>query len=221
MNLEALSNASFLQRPFVNYYASTFILYELSTIPLNFHWFFDKLDMTGSRGQLYNGIALLFTFFGCRLFWGTWQSLRVYKDLWSAFRHTPAAAALADQNGAPNHDLIMTFAGDRPIPLWLPLTYLASNVLLNALNWHWFGKMIATLRKRFEKPAEEKSAVAVAAKTTGANGTVKVDIDKTEVRRRQPAGLEASEEENEIPPAFKRGPTRNGVLQGWLGPLKG
>jgi len=40
------------QRPFVNYYGCTFILYELSSPFLNFHWFFDKLDMTGSLPQL-------------------------------------------------------------------------------------------------------------------------------------------------------------------------
>src|SRR5271170_6240784 len=92
------------QRPFVNYYGCTFILYELSSPFLNFHWFFDKLDMTGSRAQLYNGLVLLFTFFCCRLVWGTYQSVRVYQDIWNAIHHTPAAL--------PIHDDIMRFAGD-------------------------------------------------------------------------------------------------------------
>ena len=47
------------QRPFVNYYAPTFILYELSSPFLNIHWFCDKLNMTGSKIQLYNGFINL------------------------------------------------------------------------------------------------------------------------------------------------------------------
>ncbi|KAK3080578.1 hypothetical protein LTS18_000118, partial [Coniosporium uncinatum] len=64
-------------RPFVNYYAPTFILYELSSPFLNIHWFCDKLHLTGSTIQLLNGVVLLATFFGCRLCWGTFNSLRV------------------------------------------------------------------------------------------------------------------------------------------------
>ena len=32
----------------MNYYGPVFILYELSSPFLNFHWFFDKLGMTGA-----------------------------------------------------------------------------------------------------------------------------------------------------------------------------
>lgn len=37
-------------------------------------------------------------------------------------------------------------------PLWIPLVYLASNLVLNSLNVFWFGKMIETIRTRFEPP---------------------------------------------------------------------
>lgn len=47
---------------------------------------------------------------------------------------------------------IMAFAGARSLPQWLALSYLASNIVLNVLNYYWFGKMIETLRKRFEPP---------------------------------------------------------------------
>jgi hypothetical protein len=160
------------QRPFVNFYGCTFILYELSSPFLNFHWFFDKLDMTGSKPQLYNGIALLFTFFCCRLVWGTYQSVRVYQDVWAALHHKPATAgihldaltngtsatldAAAGKSAAPIHTDIMRFAGEEYVPLWLAFTYLGSNVVLNTLNFYWFGKMIETVRKRFQPPKEQR-----------------------------------------------------------------
>jgi hypothetical protein len=186
----------------VNFYGCTFILYELSSPFLNFHWFFDKLDMTGSRAQLYNGIMLLATFFGCRLVWGTYQSVRVYQDVWAAIHHKPAAAgihydalnnstgaaadAAAGNSAAPIHGGVMQFAGEEFIPLWLAFTYLGSNIVLNTLNFYWFGKMIETVRKRFQPPKEERrKSKAVATKSTGANGKIRVDLDETEVRRRK------------------------------------
>lgn len=38
------------------------------------------------------------------------------------------------------------------MPIWLAGCYLASNLTLNGLNWYWFGKMIETIRKRFDPP---------------------------------------------------------------------
>jgi len=199
--LSALCVFSFGFRPFVNYYGCTFILYELSSPFLNFHWFFDKLDMTGSKAQLYNGFALLFTFFSCRLVWGTYQSVRVYQDVWAALHHQPAAAtihfdalnnstaaaaeAAAGKSAVPIHGDIMQFAGEEFVPLWLAFTYLGSNVILNTLNFFWFGKMIETVRKRFQPPKEgRRREKAIASKTTGANGKVTIEADETEVRRR-------------------------------------
>lgn len=190
------------QRPFVNFYGCTFILYELSSPFLNFHWFFDKLDMTGSRAQLYNGIVLLAVFFSCRLVWGTYQSVRVYQDVWRALHHKPAAAnihidvlnnstsaaadAAAGNSAVPLHGDIMRFAGEEFVPLWLGFTYLASNIVLNTLNFYWFGKMIETVRKRFQPPKEEvKKSQAIATRSTGADGSVRVDLDEVEVRRRK------------------------------------
>jgi hypothetical protein len=190
-----------LQRPFVNFYGCTFILYELSSPFLNFHWFFDKLDMTGSKPQLYNGIALLVTFFSCRLVWGTYQSVRVYQDVWKAVHHRPVGAniiidalnngtaagfdAASGNSAAPIHNEIMKFAGPEFVPLWLAFTYLGSNIVLNTLNFYWFGKMIETVRKRFQPPKEDRKKSKIAAsRSTGINGSVKVDIDSTEIRRR-------------------------------------
>lgn len=120
----------FVQRPFCNYYGLNFILYELSTPFLNIHWFMDKLDMTGTTAQLVNGIALITTFGSSRLLWGTYQSVRMYRDIWTAFEKP----------------------GGLPVPPWLAIAYVVSNTTLSALNFYWFGKMIQALAKRFDKP---------------------------------------------------------------------
>ena len=44
------------------------------------------------------------------------------------------------------------FNKERYIPIWIPLVYLVSNFVLNSLNIYWFGKMIQTIRTRFEPP---------------------------------------------------------------------
>jgi hypothetical protein len=158
------------QKPFVNFYAPTFILYELSSPFLNIHWFCDKLNMTGSKLQLYNGILLLATFFGCRLCWGSYQSVRVFSDVYRAITAGEAVlqdsgldklsnSTTVDPSAVPTLDM-MHFAGDRTVPLWLAACYLLSNFTLNGLNWFWFGKMIETIRKRFDPPLGTKKAEA-------------------------------------------------------------
>jgi len=190
-------------RPFVNFYGCTFILYEISTPFLNFHWFFDKLDMTGSLAQLYNGILLLVTFFGCRLVWGTYQSLRVYQDMWAALHHTPAAAeihydsfsnfssaaidAAAGKSAAPIHEDIMKFAKEEYVPFWLAALYVSSNLILNSLNFYWFKQMIQSVVKRFtpQKDGQNEEGKVTAVKSTGTNGSVKIEVDEIQVRRRK------------------------------------
>ena len=43
------------------------------------------------------------------------------------------------------------FSGDK-VPVWLAVVYLGSNIVLNTLNFYWFGKMIETVRSRFQEP---------------------------------------------------------------------
>ncbi|KAL9112508.1 MAG: hypothetical protein Q9187_007766 [Circinaria calcarea] len=126
----ALAVSSLGFRPFLNYYGLNFILYELSTPFVNIHWFLDKVGMTGSKLQLYNGIALIASFGGCRLVWGNYQSFRMYQDVWRAIQNP----------------------GELPVPPWLAVAYMASVTILSALNFYWFGRMIRTVRSRFEKP---------------------------------------------------------------------
>lgn len=139
-------------RPFLNHYACVFILWELSTPFLNVHWFMDKINMTGTRAQLYNGVMLLFTFFSCRLIYGTYSSFRVYRDVWSAINVNPDMKAL----NLPT----MSFAHpDSTVPMWIGITYLASNVTLNSLNFYWFFMMIRAVRKRFVSTAESEEKI--------------------------------------------------------------
>lgn len=147
----------FLQRPLVNYYSPIFILWELSTPFLNVHWFMDKVGMTGTRAQLYNGFLLLGSFFTCRLLFGTYHSYCVMGDFWRATRSPPSMEKLVSSS--------MAFADEgATVPVWAALTYLSSNLTLNFLNFYWFFKMISAVRKRFQPskgPVEPVTEVEV------------------------------------------------------------
>ncbi|KAL9099611.1 MAG: hypothetical protein Q9163_004918 [Psora crenata] len=112
--------------------------------------------MTGSKPQWYNGIILLTSFFCCRLLWGTYQSIRVYQDVWAGLHYDPTsrpAKATVDGMYEPlgEADEVMRYAGKYVLPAWLAFVYLASNITLNTLNFYWFGKMIETVRSRFRE----------------------------------------------------------------------
>ena len=178
----------------MNSYSPTFILYELSSPFLNFHWFFDKLNMTGSRAQWYNGMILLSVFFSCRLVWGTWQSVRVFSDIFRALRQSRAAQSLVDPDqiraaifgGTRSASVcldeacrkavsqISSFAGystQSAIPGWLVFTYLGSNLTLNTLNFYWFSKMIEAVTKRFK----DVSAVSAKEKVEAVSKTLETE----------------------------------------------
>ncbi|EGX90269.1 DUF887 domain-containing protein [Cordyceps militaris CM01] len=127
-------------KPFVNYYGCNFILFELSTPFLNIHWFLDKVNMTGSNIQLYNGFALLFTFFACRLVYGPYQSYRVFSDIYALSGRSPSS---------PGKGVFAYVTSETYIPKWLSFAYLASNATLTFLNFYWFYTMIYAVRKRF------------------------------------------------------------------------
>jgi len=70
---------------------------------------------------------------------------------------------------------------------------LGSNIVLNTLNFYWFGKMIETVKKRFT-PEKEKVAVVMNGKVESSeevtevvdgDGKKTVTVEKTEVRRRK------------------------------------
>jgi hypothetical protein len=157
-----------MKRPFVYFYCPVFLLYELSSPFLNIHWFCDKVDLTGSTIQAVNGAFLTGSFFCCRIVWGLYNSFHTFNDIFTAYRtlasHTAQPGMLGDDNWERQKrsgDLTIysiangqdrAFMGERYLPLWIPIVYLASNLVLNALNIWWFGKMIATIRSRFDPP---------------------------------------------------------------------
>lgn len=117
--------------PFALGFGPVFLTWEISTIFLNPHWFFDKLQMTGSKLQLYNGILLLASFFVSRLVVGTWESYKFQYLLWETW--------MKDE-----------------IILQKWLMYSVSNGALVCLNFIWFRQMIDSVRKRFAPVAAGK-----------------------------------------------------------------
>ncbi|KAF9212234.1 hypothetical protein CPC16_001041 [Podila verticillata] len=118
-------------RPFLQYYGSVFLMFELSTPFLNIHWFMDKLGMTGSAYQLVNGIVLLSVFFSARIVFGLYMSYQTYLSV------MPVIAL---------------------VPWHLIVIYSAANVVLNSLNLFWFYKMIESLMKRFKPSKKTRSS---------------------------------------------------------------
>lgn len=110
------------------------------------------------------------TFFGCRLVWGIYSSIWVFRDMYWVVRdgHTDFAArvpsgqiqTLSVQDllaiSRDPHAQTEAFNREQYLPLWIPIVYLASNLVLNTLNVFWFGKMIETIRTRFDPPLGTK-----------------------------------------------------------------
>lgn len=138
----------------MNFYGPIFILYELSSPFLNFHWFLDKLKLTGSTYQAINGAVLTSTFFFCRIVWGAWNSYWTFGDMIRAYNSgLIGSSSRVSTIGMSAADAeAMSFAGQRKMPLWLAGSYLAANIVLNILNYYWFSKMIQTIRSRFDPP---------------------------------------------------------------------
>ncbi|KAH7910758.1 DUF887-domain-containing protein [Hygrophoropsis aurantiaca] len=112
-------------KPFLAYYGVRFLFWELSTVFLNIHWFLDHTGKTGSTLQFVNGTVLLLTFSCVRLLWGGKMSYDFFHTLQD----------VSDQ-----------------LPFAYIVIYGGGNVILQALNWFWFVKMISALRKRFTSP---------------------------------------------------------------------
>ena len=194
-----------VQRPCVNFYAPNFILYEVSSPFLNFHWCCDKLNLTGSPVQLINGVILLVTFFCFRIVWGPWQAFNVTKDAIVAYFHVQAGKPILGVSGdlSANATLTdMSFANgpSAVIPWWLIAVYATSNVVLNLLNFYWFTKMITAIRKRFtgekrgkqeeggvlmeEMESDEMEAEKEKTTTSTVDGVQVLEVEKMEVRKR-------------------------------------
>jgi len=131
-------------RPFVAYYGTRCLLWEISTFFLNIHWFLDKTNRTGSTFQLVNGGLLLFTFFSVRLVYG----------------------------GSISYQFFITLLGIwREVPWFYTLIFGGGNFALQGLNWLWFSKMIAAIRKRFSAEEERKQLIPQENAENGVNAT--------------------------------------------------
>jgi hypothetical protein len=118
--------------------------------------------MTGSKLQLYNGIVLLVTFFGCRIVWGTYSSILIYSDIYKALTIAPKRpmGSLLDDGKCEGNTSFVEYGGPGcefgDLPIWLVCVYLVGNTALSLLNFYWFSQMVKAVRKRFVPQAEEK-----------------------------------------------------------------
>lgn len=69
--------------------------------------------------------------------------------------HTLSTQELLAISRDPNAQ-VDAFNHEEYLPIWIPVIYLASNLVLNTLNVFWFGKMIETIRTRFDPPLGTK-----------------------------------------------------------------
>ena len=136
------------------------MLYELSTPFLNIHWFLDKFGKTGSRFQLWNGICLIIIFFGCRLVWGTYQTINLMADAWRAWGDAESGRCLNPflmvKSEGQNIALQFRELCYDDFPSGLLGTYIISNTVLSGLNVYWFGLMLKALGRRFKIQVSNK-----------------------------------------------------------------
>jgi len=119
-------------RPFLAYYAVRCLLWEGSTIFLNFHWYMDKSGFSGSRVQTVNGVLLLATFIGLRIVFGGYISYSFFGTVLQV--------------------------GDK-VPLAVALYYACGNILLYGLNWFWLFTMLKGFKKRMSSSETKPQVV--------------------------------------------------------------
>ncbi|KAL7408946.1 TLC domain-containing protein [Mrakia frigida] len=130
-------------RPFVGYYVSRFLLWELSTPFLNAHWFFEKTGRSGSLPMIINAICLITVFFTARIIYGSYLSYNFYKAMW---------------------------INRSEIPFFLHFVFEGFNTAMTFLNLFWFKKMVNAFARRLKG---EKKDTKRANGTNGTNGTTK------------------------------------------------
>lgn len=111
----ALSSFVFSYSPFLMFYAPYFLLFELSTIFVNVHWFMGKFRLEGSRLQKINDAILVACYFVVRIVFGLGVTTFLARDIWR----------------------------EREEVSWLmaPI-YAVCTVATNALNIYWFVKLV-------------------------------------------------------------------------------
>lgn len=107
--------------PFAMYYGARFMLFELSTPFLHFHWFLDKTGNSGSLYQWINGFMLVNFYFWVRLVFGIRLSCEFVVEI---------------------------ITRSKEILIEYQILYCSVTVLLNILNIIWFKRMAKTFYKR-------------------------------------------------------------------------
>lgn len=104
------------------YFGSRLLLFEVSTVFLNMHWFLEKSHI---RGPVYfcNGITLVASFFIFRIVWGLYMTTQIF---------------------------IVSLARINEIHFMSLIFYGGVGVFLNFLNIYWFVKMISMLMRKLK-----------------------------------------------------------------------
>ena len=96
--------------------------------------------------------------------WGTYQSILIYSDIYTALTTSPTSSLAATVFEGKCGGNSTSFATGVPadcgfgeLPLWLVSIYLVGNTALSLLNFYWFSQMIKAVRKRFVAPAGGKA----------------------------------------------------------------
>ena len=112
-----------------------------------------------------------------------------------------ATETFAAERGSAKAE-VLVHAVPAAVPVWLACVYVGSNAVLAGLNVYWFGKMVETIRARFEPPfgtkKVQKKSEDEKAKLTGKksrqgeksgsdDGLVSVEVDAKEVGHRDTA----------------------------------
>ncbi|SCU98001.1 LADA_0H09890g1_1 [Lachancea dasiensis] len=125
-------------KPYIQFYAPAFLMFELSNPFLNFRWFgikfFPQVSETNKTFtaralncvQLLNNVVLILVFFGARIVWGWYQIFMLCSDFWQV-RHDPRFLLLETA------------------------TIVSGNLVLDVLNLVWFLKMLSVAKRIISK----------------------------------------------------------------------
>ncbi|SCV04291.1 LAME_0H17282g1_1 [Lachancea meyersii CBS 8951] len=125
-------------KPYIQFYAPAFLMFELSNPFLNIRWFgikfmpqLSEINQTFTAHvlnyvQLINNVVLIAVFFGARIMWGWYQIFQLCYDFWQV-RHDPRFLV--------SETLIIV----------------SGNLVLDVLNLVWFWKMLSVAKRIISK----------------------------------------------------------------------
>lgn len=111
--------------PFMMYPTSRFLLFEVSTLFVDMHWFLEKLGYGGGKLILLNDVLGLLAYLFVRLFFGSYLTCKFILDLW-AMRHA--------------------------IPIIYFFASILAHGTTHTLNFYWFYKLIRSVLRRRVSP---------------------------------------------------------------------